>query len=482
VHHSANLSLKKARRASLRGVRYESQPEVPVLKCISTIIKKWPLLFRVLRPIFYFFYGGRIQSCGMRRLRALKAALMQFLWAIVVRRARKSTELRLARGTVRTLWASTPILTLPILAECDRLLGLRSSSLVFNTYYITRSFDINLILFEGAIRLTRSGRALRNFRRIVLAWALLKFDVFHYFYDRGLMISDGRFGIRPEELQLLFDSGKRLYTYAYGADVRSQEITLWLGEPNICQECPQPGRFCICKTEDLNSSLERLEGRVTARIAMGDMVSYVPGCRNMHYWPLHLEKFRAEPPVYRRGDTLRVAHAPNHGHFKGTRFLTEAIERLRREGRSIELVSVQGVPNERVLELFRASHLIADQFVAGFHGYTALEAMALARPVLCFLRNDDMMIDPATCPIINVRPEQVYDLLKQCLEGGVDLESLGKRGRAYVDRYYSVEAVSARLGRMYIETAGFSQSVNGKLQSRVDEIERNCIGSGCVAA
>ena len=251
--------------------------------------------------------------------------------------------------------------------------------------------------------------------------------------------------------------------------MRSQEITLRLGEPNICQECPQPGRYCICKTEDLNSSLERLDGRVTARIAMGDMVSYVPGCRNMHYWPLDLKRFKAEPPAYRRGDILRVAHAPNHGHFKGTRFLVEAIERLRREGQPIELVSVQGVPNKKVLELFRTSHLIADQFVAGFHGYTALEAMALARPVLCFLRNDDMMIDPATCPIINVRPEQVYDTLKKCLEGGVDLESLGKQGRAYVDRYYSVEAVAARLGRLYIETAGFPEALNSKLQSRVEQ-------------
>jgi glycosyltransferase involved in cell wall biosynthesis len=419
---------------------------------------------------------------GIRLFRAKRAALVQFLRAMLVLRARASTERRLARGTVRTLWASTPILTLPILAECDKLLGLRSSSLVFNTYYITRSFDINLILFEGAIRLTRSGCALRNFRRLVLAWAILKFDVFHYFYDRGLMISDGRFGIHPEELQLLFDSGKRLYTYAYGADVRSQEITLQLGEPNICAECPQPGRYCICKTEDLNSSLVRLEGRVTARIAMGDMVSYVPGCRNMHYWPLHLKKFKAEPPVYRRGDTLRVAHAPNHGHFKGTRYLTEAIEKLRNEGHSIELVSVQGVPNERVIELFMASHLIADQFIAGFHGYTALEAMALARPVLCFLRNDEMMIDPATCPIINVRPEQVYDVLKRCLKGEIDLESLGKEGREYIDRYYSVEAVAARLGRMYIETAGFSEAVNRRLQSRVDQLERNGVASGCVAA
>jgi hypothetical protein len=108
--------------------------------------------------------------------------------------------------------------------------------------------------------------------------------------------------------------------------------------------------------------------------------------------------------------------------------------------------------------------------------------MALARPVLCFLRSDDMMIDPATCPIVNVRPEQVYDILKKCLEGEVDLEGLGRQGRAYVDRYYSVAAVATRLGRLYIETAGFPETLNSRLQSRIEQFGRNCAVDGHVAA
>src|SRR5262249_4080769 len=156
---------------------------------------------------------------------------------------------------VRTLWASTPILTLPILAKCDRLLGFRSSSLVFRTYYVTRSFDINLILFEGAFRLTRSRALLSFFRWIVFAWAMLRFDVFNYFYDRGLLLSDARYGISVRELELLSKAGKRLYTYAYGADVRTRQTTLNLGTPNLCEECPEPGRFCVCTEEMHRSSL-----------------------------------------------------------------------------------------------------------------------------------------------------------------------------------------------------------------------------------
>jgi hypothetical protein len=398
--------------------------------------------------------------------------IADYIIGVLVRWAQRRTERRIASGKVRTLWASTPILTLPILASCDRLLGFRSSSLVFNTYYVTRSFDINLILFEGAFRLTRSRRWLGLFRRIVFAWALLRFDVFNYFYDRGLLLSDNRYGINPEELELLWKSGKRLYTYAYGADVRTREITLQLGSPNLCDGCPEPGKYCICTTEMLDASLQRLQGRATAQIAMGDMIAYVPGCRDMHYWPIDVGKFVARPPTFRIGDTLRIAHAPNHDHFKGTHHLVQAIDRLIKEGEKIELVSVQGVPNKKVIELFGTSHIVADQFVAGFHGYTALEAMAMAKPVLCFLRNDQMMIDPVTCPIINTGPEAIYGVLKQCLRGELDLQAIGRSGRLYVEKYYSLEAVAVRLGNLYVDTARFPEQLNAKLKIRIDDLTR----------
>ncbi|WP_342712128.1 glycosyltransferase [Bradyrhizobium sp. B124] len=403
--------------------------------------------------------------------RPTQSAIADFVTRMLVRAARRATEKRLAKGKVRTLWAATPILTLPLLARCDRMLGFRSSSLVFNTYYVTRSFDINLILFEGFLRLLRSRRGLGLFRRLVLAWALLRYDFFNYFYDRGLMLSDGRYGINPEELDLLFQSGKRLYTYAYGADVRAREATLALGHPNLCEECPSPGKFCVCTTEMHASSINRLKGRATAQIAMGDMVAYVPGCRDMHYWPIDASKLVARSPAYKAGDMLKVAHAPNHGHFKGTRLLIEAIDRLVKEGEKIELVSVQGVPNKKVIELFGASHVVADQFVAGFHGYTALEAMAMAKPVLCFLRDDRMMIDPATCPIINTRPDEIYDVLKRCLKGGYDLNDIGKAGRRYVEAHYSLQAVAARLGRLYCETADLPEDLRASLTRHVSKFE-----------
>ena len=99
--------------------------------------------------------------------------------------------------------------------------------------------------------------------------------------------------------------------------------------------------------------------------------------------------------------------------------------------------------------------------------------MALGRPVMCFLRGPDMTIDPEPCPIINTRPGTVYQVLLDCLSGALDLADLGRRSRLYVEHYYSLEAVAARLGRLYIETAAFPPPLVARLETRVKELEAN---------
>ena len=167
------------------------------------------------------------------------------------------------------------------------------------------------------------------------------------------------------------------------------------------------------------------------------------------------------------GKKLRVGHAPNHPHFKGTAYLLTAIERLRSEGLDIELVRVQGVPNSEVLRLFAGVDIVVEQLIGGFHGYTALEAMALGKPVISYLRTPDMLVNATECPIINANPDTIYEVLKACAEGKHDLPTVGRRGRRYVERFYSQSAVSAALGAMYVATGRFSPRLTQALRERV---------------
>jgi glycosyltransferase involved in cell wall biosynthesis len=371
---------------------------------------------------------------------------------------------RRRNGHLRSVWGVTPILTLPLLARADRLLGLQSESMVYVTYYITRSFDRRLSRSHDWI-LRHHPTLYRTYCELVFLLALPRYDIFHYFYDRGLMAPQQRYGIHPDELHYLQSTGRQLYTYAYGADVRERSATLALGDWNFCRECADPGMHCVCNSDELAASMRQLPQVARAMHAMGDMLTYVPNPSHLHYWPIDMARIPAAEParLWRVGMPLVVAHAPNHGHFKGTKYVLQAVEQLRGEGVPIELKLVQGVPNTEVLELFWQADVVLDQLVGGFYGYTALEAMALGKPVISYVRTSELALPG--CPIINATPDTIVQVLRDLCAGSYDLEALAQQGAAYARDHNSIEAVARRLAQVYLRTADLPASVRARIES-----------------
>lgn len=378
------------------------------------------------------------------------------------------TQARLARGAPRSLWGTTPILTLPLKARADGLLGIKGQSLVFVTYHITQDFSFNLQKTMEWLR-RHSSDLVVPFERLLLAWAICRYDVFHFFYDQGLTSRATRFGVNPRELDLLRAAGKRVYLYAYGADVRRRAETLTLGKWHFCLECPDIGKFCAC-SEDNAEILATMCEKATCAIALGDMLAYVPGARNMHYWPIDLERVPAAASPQTEGP-LRIAHAPNHPQFKGSHYLETAIAKLRDDGHAIEYIKVQGVPNTEVIRLFGEADLVADQFICGGYGYTALEAMARGKPVLTYVRSPEFVEAVDECPFINVTPDTLEEALRWCLANREKLSTIGAQGTAYVRRRHSIDAVAARLARLYAETANFPAATQRMIDKRQAALE-----------
>jgi hypothetical protein len=416
---------------------------------------------------------------ALRRARDRMALAVIDRWAPVLARHGPSLDrriispmARLARwwrahvSTPRTLWGVTPIFVISLLARADRLLGLRSASAVYTHYFISSRFDLNFKPLMDWLQ-ARRPHWVAPLQTAILHLSRLGFDVYHYFCDRGLGPQDG-YGVDEAEMMLIRGSGHRLYAYAYGGDVRTRMETLALGPHNLCRACPKPGALCICddaRGEDNQRTIARYANAV---VTMGDMAAYAPaGARVLPYWPLNIASSPYVGVDWTPERPLRIAHAPNHPHFKGTSHLLDAIARLQAEGRAIELIRVQGVPNAEVLRLFASADLVADQFVAGANGYTAFEAMLLGKPALCYLRNRSMVLEPDACPIINTWPESLYQTLKDCLDGRYDLTELGRRSRNYVEHCHSIEAVALRLGQMYLDTAAFPERTNRRIRRRM---------------
>ena len=381
--------------------------------------------------------------------------------------------MRLRRGRPRTLWGVTPILTLELKARADRMLGFRSTSLVYVTYVIMSRFDLNLQ--RPYVRALSFALGLA-FQRVVLAWALMRYDVFHFFADRGLLDSTQRLQINFEELAALRRARKRVYIYAYGADVRTRQATLALGRWNFCVDCTEAPKYCTCHDTEAQRYISEVARNVTALVSLGDMLTYMPTAKHINYWPLDLDRLSAVLPDALSGP-LRVAHAPNHTHFKGSKYLERTIDRLKLQGYDIEYCKVQGVPNSQVIELFAQSDIVADQFIGGAYGYTALEAMALGKPVLSFVRSPDLVEAPEECPIINATPDELEQALLWILRNRERLRRIGEQGRRYVERWHGISAIAARLGQLYRETANFPPNVVDRIRIAQDQEEarRNAI-------
>ncbi len=384
--------------------------------------------------------------------------------AIAIRLGRLLTHYRLWRGHPRSLWGITPILTTTLLAHSDRLLGIQGESLVFTSYYITQNFDRNLQSFIKRFGLENNV----YFYRLVLAWALLRYDFFNYFFDRGILPASQL--SQTAELEILKRAGKRVYVYAYGADIRTRERTIALGPLNCCMDCPEPGKYCVCDESTGKANVSAVAKYANALIAMGDMVDYIPGCRQLAYWPIDLLKIRYVG-VSATAGPLKIAHSTNHAAFKGSRFLEAAVLSLQQAGVAIELIKLSGVSHERVMELFAEADLIADNFIAGNHGYTALEAMAHGKAALCYLRPGGMIQRPEECPIINTGPDILIETLRWCAANRAELVKVGLRGRRYIERNHSQDAVAARLGRIYLETADLPQRLARRIEVKIGAID-----------
>lgn len=345
----------------------------------------------------------------------------------------------------RIIWGPTPILTISVNSRAERRLGYESDTLVYRPYYLTKNFDFNLEKYYKIL-------LLKPFIPwFVFIWALLKYDVFHYFFYRGFLMPHRGKAINRIELPLLKFSGKILIVSAYGGDVRYEKKCRSAGKYNCCIDCHQKMIACICDEKLAVSNVRYVNRYADVTLSMGDMVDYTPGSKNdVFYWAIDLEELKYVGVRAQNVPPIIIIHASNHRHFKGTRYLIAAVENLTKQGYPIELQLIEGISNKRAMELYCNADIVAEQFIIGWHGYFAVEAMALGKPVVCFIRKpEEYFPKDIECPIVNADPDHLEERLIWLIENPDARVELGKKGRAYVEQVFGMDRVAQRLDAIY---------------------------------
>jgi glycosyltransferase involved in cell wall biosynthesis len=332
--------------------------------------------------------------------------------------------------------------------------GYQSETIVYETYYLSSEFDRDL----GQFVRIRSLKPLITW--LVFFWAVLRYDVFHFFFDRGFLFPHGRRGINRIELPLLKLAGKMVVVSAYGGDVRYESKSRSGGKYNCCMDCNQRMIACICDERLAVSNVNYINRYADLTLSMGDMVEYTPGSRNdVFYWSVDLDRVRYVGVREKNDPPIVIVHAPNHRQFKGTKYLTQTVERLKQKGYAIDLKLVERISNRRAMELYREADIVAEQFIIGWHGYLAVESMALGKPVVAFIRSPESYYPKnQDCPIVNANPDNLEERLTWLIENPAIRVDLAKKGRAYVEQVFSLDRVGKRLDDIY-ETLWMSENI-----------------------
>jgi hypothetical protein len=350
-----------------------------------------------------------------------------------------------------SIWTGAPVINMAINARAEKLMGVKSYSIVNKTYFVTNDFDYIL----------SSVSSNKWWLRIAPYFAFVAICIVakrvHAYCDGGILPAYRRLSFNRFELLAYNALSIPVFLWTYGADVRTKEVTKLLGQPNCCTDCDQVEIACICNQLDWKKNFDFIEKFSKKIFSMGDMVEYTPNCEHgFYYWPVELSRengnyYRPKFPE-NSGGVLRIVHAPNHRQYKGTKYLIQAVDVLKSQGFNIELILVEKVSNKVAITLYRDhADIVFDQCLVGFHGYFAVEAMALGKPVMCFIRDKQRYIYRSErSPIINTSVSSlVSDLKYWATDGRQYLHQIGVDSRKYVEEFCSTDIFSKNLEAEY---------------------------------
>jgi hypothetical protein len=274
----------------------------------------------------------------------------------------------------------------------------------------------------------------------VLAWAVVRFDVFVFSFGTSFL------GLR--ELPLLRRLGKGMVFVFHGSDARPP----YIDGVRMAPDRAMPIADCLALTRRMKASIRWIERYADAVIAQPAF---------SHFFERPVVNFFAigvpwrDHPLPRRTDRgddvpIRILHSPSDPIVKGSARVREVIEQLRSEGLNLELAELRGVPNEVVLREIATCDFVVDQIYsdAPMVGF-ATEAAVAGKPAIvggyAWPENHRIFGSDPMPPVEECAPEALADAIRHLATNREHREALGARARTFVTGRWSRTAVAERL-------------------------------------
>jgi glycosyltransferase involved in cell wall biosynthesis len=313
-----------------------------------------------------------------------------------------------------------------ITAKAQRSLGHHAYNLAY-PHPFGYPIDISIKKF--------SNRWINGLNRLkVFAEIAEEYDVYHYHF--GATLLPGMLDVSYLKLR-----NKRFLVEFWGSDVRLPDLEA------------QRNPYFVNQYEELEKK-NRKRMATWAELTEGEVIF------SDHTFNIFLEQYfdkihiigqRIDLETYiasypdPESKKPRVIHAPSQKAIKGTVYVEKAVENLKKKGLDFDYIRVENLNHSKAIELYRTADLIIDQLCAGTHGIFACEAMALGKPVICYILPELVSGYPKGFPIINANPDTIESVLEEWIQKPYELYILGKNSRKYVEKVHDSKVVAQKL-------------------------------------
>lgn len=263
------------------------------------------------------------------------------------------------------------------------------------------------------------------------------FDIFH-FWNKSMFFEGHYQHLTGLDIPLIKSRGKRIAYRFTGYDLR---LPSWDKEVNPYS--PFHYGYEHIFDEDLQKRYLDFLQEYTDQFLVQDpeMGQFAP--KGTKIIPRAMDLSGWEPVGIEKNDIPLVVHAPSNKAVKGSAFVLKAIEELQDEGLKFEFKAITGMAHSEAKEWYKKADIIVDQIMIGATGVLTLEAWALAKPCVVYLR-EDLFKDFYKCnelPCANANPDTIKAELKALITDYDKRKALGLAGRKTVEKFHDKDKV-----------------------------------------
>lgn len=152
---------------------------------------------------------------------------------------------------------------------------------------------------------------------------------------------------------------------------------------------------------------------------------------------------------------ITFGHIVNHREPKGTKYVLEAMHKVRMKGLDFGFLFGERLPHDGAMSLYEHVDVLLEQFVIGWYGAQAVEFMAMGKVVVAYINSEDIERIPPKMqkqlPIIPATKHNLEFVLIDIIKGRYDLEAIGRKCIKFVKNWHHPKKIADRMIRDYQE-------------------------------